>query len=170
MICCSAIGFCSESCRKGDIYKDTQNRFEVICPAEKMDVDSYGVYFEDEKNFSSYLIREYDAPPLRRNVALSISNVLSDIKSMMASQSKIDVLKEEAFIYQGHEAINFDFKYQQEPPIYYYTRLIKTDNFVLWIYLSMPSGPEAVIITNESEATIASDIANKFFESLKVLK
>jgi hypothetical protein len=32
----------------------------------------------------------------------------------------------------------------------------------------MPSGPEAVIITNESEVTKAPDIANKFLNSLKL--
>lgn len=168
IIFCFKSGFCSELCRKGDIYKDPKSRFEVICPADKMDVDNYGVYFKDEPNFSFYLVRAYDAPPLRPNATLSISNVLSDIKSMMASQSKIDVLKEEVSTYQSHESVNFDFIYQQEKPIYYYTRLIKTANFVLWIYLSMPSGPEAVIVTNEGEATKASDIANKFFDSLRL--
>jgi hypothetical protein len=116
MISCSTRGYGSEYCQKGDVYKDPKNRFEVICPADKMDVDRYGVYFEDEQNSSFYLVRAYDKPPLRPNVALSIGNVLGDIKSMMASQARIEVLKEEVSVYQGHEAIDFDYIYQQDPP------------------------------------------------------
>ena len=161
---------CFGDCEKGEIYKDPKKRFEVVCPSNKLDTDNLGVYFEDEKNFSFYSVRVYNFPPLHPQNSLTIENVLSDLKSMMQSQATIEVLKEEPMTYKTYEWINFNFMYDPENPLYYYSRLIAIGNSIIWAYFSTPSGPDAVIITNENEVTKAQDIADKFLNSLKFPK
>ena len=163
-------GFCYTSCVKGEIYKDSQKRFEVTCPSNEIDFDILGIAFKDSKNYSYYLVRALDTPPVNLKKELTIENVLSDIKSSLSAKAEIEVLKQEKTTYDNHEAMNFIFVLKTSDPMYYYTRLIRSDNYVFWIYMAMPSGPDSLIVTNENEAIMAPALADKFLNSLKILK
>ena len=166
---------CGEKIKKGAIYKDPLNRFEVIKPSNEMNVDRWGVSFSDPKNFFHYLVRTYDTPPLQLENQLTIANVLSDLKSMLdRPEFEIKILSEEPTTFKGLEAMTFNFSYTSRNEgwtNHYYSRLIRTENYVYWVYLmTVAGGEKTVIITNESEVINASSVANNFFNSINFLK
>ena len=166
---------CGEKIRKGDVYKDPLKRFEVVSPANEMDLDNWGVAFSDSKNFFNYLIRAYDTPPLHSENQLTIANVISDLKSMMSHpEFEMKILREEPTRFKGFEAVNFDFSYTSKKEgltRYYYSRLIRTENYVYWIYLvTLIGGEKTIIVSNENEVTSPSRVAHDFFNNINFLK
>ncbi len=169
----SSIGCGNESIRKGEIYKDPLDRFEVVCPTNEINIDNLGIAFSDAKNFSNYLVRAYGIPPLHPEKSLTIGNVLSDIQAMMVSPTfEIKVLRQEPTTFKGYEAMIFNFclTYKNGSKLFYYSRLIRTENYIFWLYLSTIDSEDVVIITNENEVTKTSDIADKFFNGVNLLK
>jgi len=163
-------GICFTDCQKGKLYRDNRNIFEIVCPSNEMEFDILGIAFRDTKNYSNYLVRAFDVPLRHPQNKLTIENVLSDFKEIITEKCPIEVLKQEKTTYDDYDALDFYFKLKLDNPVYYYARLIRSKNYVIFAYLSLPSGPDSLVITNENEGITTPDLANRFLNSLKILK
>ena len=165
-------GCCNDSCQRGDTYRDPQNRFEVVCPADDITLDDFGVTFFDAENSFNFLVRAYDTPPLHPEKPRTIGNVLSDIKSMIAQPGlEIRISREEPASFKNFKALDFDFSATSQSDgftKFYYSRLVQADRYVFWLFFATLGGENAIVVTNENAVTAPRDIANRFFDGVKI--
>lgn len=129
---------------KGEVYKDSKDRFQVICPAGDSVVNKgkYGVSFIYMDGISNYGVFAYEPEGVSK-YGFTLETMLQGIKNMLQSQKvEINVEREEYGEYRGYQALNFDFAIPQKgnrAGRVYVSRLVKTDNFIYWIQYSNSS-------------------------------
>jgi hypothetical protein len=153
---------------KGGVYKDPKSRFQVSCPKSDSVVSKgkYGVSFIYMEGIDNYSVFAYD-PEGITEYQFTLETILIGIKNMLRSQKiEINVEREEYGEYRGYQVLDFDFmipKKGSQSARVYVSRLVKTENYIYWIYYSNAS----IWGNNPTLETRHFQEAERFFNGIK---